>query len=157
MNIHQIGKKKVKLNDSIFLFTKNRTEPFDGYTHCYGLSIKAETQNAKRLQSYRTGLGLTESFWISGAGFSEKHHQLVLTGYDKLWIFRDFEGSDFFSGNSQMHYYNRFSQKEGICVIGEKIYFTDEKNNEFSGFLYKSKKRVFPQSFTLENKKPSSN
>lgn len=146
----------VLLNDSIFLFTKNRTEPFDGYSHCYGLSIRAETQKAERLQSYKAGNGLTESFWISGAGFSIKYHQLVLTGYDKLWIFKDFEGSDFFGGTSQMYYYNRFSQKEGICVIGDKIYYTDEKNNDITGFLYKSTYSVFPKPYTLENKKANS-
>lgn len=140
----------VLLNDSIFLFTKNRTKPFDGYTHCYGLSIKPGKQTAQRLQSYQTGLGLTESFWISGADYSARHKQLVLTGYDKLWIFSDFAGTNFFEGKAERYYYNRFSQKEGICIMGNKIYYTDEKNNDITGFLYKSTQAVFPGPFTVD-------
>ena len=126
----------VYINDSLFLFSKNRTRPFDGYTYCYALPATAGNYIAERKGQYRTGIGLKESYWIAGAALNENGTILALTGYDKLWVFSAFKGTHWFEGISQQFYYNHLSQKESLTFNGNKLLVADEQWSDKGRKLY---------------------
>ncbi|MGB0176678.1 MAG: hypothetical protein ACPF9D_05910 [Owenweeksia sp.] len=127
----------IHIGDSLYLFSKNRTSPFDGYTYCYRLPDVAGEYIAEKVDSFKTGDGLKESYWIAAADFREMPRTLLLLGYDKIWMFYYFQGTRFFSGKHNVLYFNNFTQKESISFFeGNKVLLSDEKNNAKDGKLY---------------------
>ncbi|MDZ7846785.1 MAG: hypothetical protein U5L96_08435 [Owenweeksia sp.] len=59
----------VYANDSLFLFTKNRTQPFSGYTYLYAMPAKPGTYQLSPIDSISLGEGLRELYWVGGAAF----------------------------------------------------------------------------------------
>lgn len=116
--------------DSLYLFSKNRTSPFDGYTRLYKLPDAAGTYSLSPVDSFYTGPGPKETFWITGADISPSAKQLMLLSYDKVWLFSCFSGSDFFGGNVQQLGLSALGQYEGIKFIDETIVYI---SNETSG------------------------
>lgn len=123
----------VQLGDSIYVFTKNRTKPFTGYTYLYGMPAKAGNYTVSRLDSFKTGHGDKSLFWVAGAALSPDKSKLVLLGYDKMWVFTDFEGADFFGGNSKTYAFEELTQKESITFINNKTVLITDELNEFGG------------------------
>ncbi|HBF20218.1 MAG: hypothetical protein CMI36_12595 [Owenweeksia sp.] len=127
----------VHIGDSLYLFSKNRTSPFDGYTYCYRLPDNPGEFIAEKVDSFKTGSGMKESYWIAAADFREDPRTLLLLGYDKVWMFYYFEGTRFFSGKHNVLYFNSFTQKESISFYEDnKVLLSDEKNNSKDGKLY---------------------
>ncbi|MEL7535371.1 MAG: SprB repeat-containing protein, partial [Bacteroidota bacterium] len=113
--------------DSLYLFSKNRTNPFDGYTRLYKLPDNAGTYSVSPVDSFYTGPGPKETFWITGADISPSGKQLMLLSYDKVWLFSCFSGSDFFNGDVQQLSLNSLGQYEGIKFIDENtVYISNE-------------------------------
>lgn len=123
----------VQLRDSIYVFTKNRTKPFTGYTYLYGMPAKVGNYTVSRLDSFKTGHGDKSLFWVAGAALSPDKSKLVLLGYDKMWVFTDFEGADFFGGNSKTYAFEELTQKESITFINNKTVLITDELNEFGG------------------------
>lgn len=114
------------LRDSLFLFTKNRTAPFDGYTRLYGLPALPGTQVASLIDSFYTGPGPKELWWITAADLSPDGRHLALLSSDKLWLFSCFDSPRFFSGSVRQFNF-ALSQKEGIAFrSNEELLITDE-------------------------------
>lgn len=127
----------VHIGDSIYLFTKNRTRPFSGYTYCYRIPDYPGNYVAEKVDSFYTGNGPMEVDWIAGAAYRSEPKTLLLLGYNKLWMFYYFEGTKFFSAKHNILYFDTFTQKEAIAFKeGDKVYLTDEKNNKNDGLLY---------------------
>lgn len=136
-NRHFDMEAMVHIGDSLYLFSKNRTSPFDGYTYCYRLPDVAGDYVAAKVDSFKTGEGVKESYWIAAADFRENPRTLLLLGYDKVWMFYYFKGTRFFSGKHNVLYFNNFTQKESISFYeGNKALISDEKNNKNDGRLY---------------------
>ena len=113
-------------HDSLYLFTKNRTVPFDGYTRLYGLSALPGTRIATLLDSFYTGPGPKELWWITAADLRPDGKQLALLSSDKLWLFSCFEAPRFFSGSVRQLNFG-LSQKEALAYQGNgKLLITDE-------------------------------
>lgn len=126
------------LGDSIYLFTKNRTRPFNGYTYCYRIPDTPGEYLAEKIDSFSTGNGPKEAFWVAGAAYRKNPKTLVLLGYNKLWMFYNFEGTNFFSGKHNVLYFNTFTQKEAVTFFNQnEVLLTDEKNSKDDGNLYK--------------------
>jgi hypothetical protein len=114
-------------NDSLHLFSKNRTDPFTGFTYHYIMPDEPGDYKLLPVDSFKTGDGPMVFFWITGAAINRKDSQLILLSHDRIWMFSDFEGSRFFQGTSRMITLPSYSQKEGICYANENIwYLTDE-------------------------------
>ncbi len=128
----------VVYNDSIFLFTKNRTEPFTGYTYQYGMPARGGHYNLTRLDSFKTGTeGKWDYWWISAATLSPNKKTLVLLGYDKMWTFENFKGSHFLRGKSTTYQFEALSQKEGITFLDDNhLMITDERNRYGGGDVF---------------------
>ncbi|MEM6342801.1 MAG: T9SS type A sorting domain-containing protein [Bacteroidota bacterium] len=113
--------------DSLYLFSKNRTNPFDGYTRLYKMPDNPGTYSVSPVDSFYTGPGPKETFWITGADISPSGKQLMLLSYDKVWLFSCFSGSDFFNGDVQQLSLSALGQYEGIKFIDEAtVYISNE-------------------------------
>lgn len=127
----------VHYHDSIFIFTKNRTKPFTGYTYQYGMPDKPGNYTLTRLDSFLTGYGDQDLFWVSGAALNYNTNVLALLGYDKMWVFKDYSGARFFSGKHKTYSFEFLSQKESIAFLNDnELVITDEKNLFGGGIVY---------------------
>ena len=123
----------VARGDSLYIFTKNRSEPFDGYTHCYGLSKELGVQQAQRLGSLHLGQGIRASFWVAEASL-HRDGRLLLLSYDKIWLLRDFPRS-LKQEEPALETYHLDAMKQWEALTwysGHSVYLADERN-DFSG------------------------
>lgn len=114
------------LNDSLYFFSKNRTDPFDGYTRMYGIPAVPGIQVATVMDSFYTGPGPKELWWVTAADISPDASQLVLLSSDKLWHFSCFTAPRFFDGRvTQFNF--PLTQKEAIAFQSDsRLLLTDE-------------------------------
>lgn len=126
--------------DSLYLFTKNRTNPFNGYTNMYRIPAEAGVHTAVLVDSFFTGLGLKEQYWVTAADISPDGKRMVLLGSDRLWLFHCFAGTDFFGGGVREMRLGGLSQKEAISFLNQtELFITDEQVPIFGGRnLYKT-------------------
>lgn len=125
-------------NHSLYLFSKNRTNPYDGYTKLYKLPDVAGTYVAQLLDSFYTGAGPWPISSITSADISPDNSCVVLITGTQCWLFGGFVGDDFFGGNVQPFVFNgSLTQKEGVCFSSNTgLYITDEKTGPIGGNLY---------------------
>jgi hypothetical protein len=115
-------------NDSLFLFSKNRTSPYDGWTKLYKLPTIPGTFVAQLVDSFQTNtLNLFEGS-ATAADISPNEKSIALISYSKIWLFTDFSGSNFLSGDITTINVTSLSQREGICFVNDtEVYMTDEQ------------------------------
>jgi hypothetical protein len=124
-------------NDSLYLFSKNRSIPYSGYTKYYRLPALAGTFTAELVDSFYGGSGSAWDYQVCGGDISKDGKQLFLLSHDKAWIFSCFNGSDFFSGSMKIFNLYSNTQKEGICYVNDSaLLITDENSYGSGGFLY---------------------
>lgn len=120
-------------NDSIYLFTKNWSSPFTGFTLLYVLpttpgDYKLMPRDSVFLGKYR------EFAWVTGASISDD--KLFLVGTTYVWEFDWSEGVKW--DKMTAHETKHVSQKEAIDVIGSTVFITDESTGGY-GNLYRLK------------------
>lgn len=121
----------------LYLFTKNRTEPFDGYSNLYVMGDYASNQKAKMIDRFKTCTSDKYQCWITSAALSPNKKQLALLGSNKMWIFKNWEGNDFFSGSVKEIDLGMVTQKEAITFYNDSIVIlADEKFKGIGGNLY---------------------
>lgn len=122
--------------DNFYLFTKNRSSKFDGTTLLYQVPNKAGNHPAKLLSSFKTCDNFNHCA-VTSADISPDGKKVALLSSDKVWIFTDFTSNNFLSGKVEQIDLKNFTQKEGICFVGnDKLYITDEKDKKTGGKLY---------------------
>ena len=122
------------VGDSVFLFSKNWSEPFDGYTKMYGADLSRDSLGVLYpLDSFKIGDSRLLHSVTSADISDEKLYLLFANG---CWTF-DVSSGVGFSSPEEISF-NHFSQKEAISVFGNTIYITDESTLGF-GNLYKYK------------------
>lgn len=123
--------------NSLFLFSKNRTDPFTKYTTVYELPAAPGTYIANKVDSIFLGDGPKELYQITAADISEDGNRLVLMSYEKMYIMHDFPYRDFNGGRMQMLEFNNLSQKESVVFANDStLYISDEKSVLGGGNLY---------------------
>lgn len=128
----------VWLRDTLHLFTKNRTSPFDGWIKHYTLPSKPGNYAAQLRDSFKAGGFLKELFWVTGAALSPDNQTLALISSDKVYTFSGFSGSAFFSGNFETIALGDISQKEAIAFENQTtLWISDEANSLQSAGLYR--------------------
>ncbi|HMG14595.1 MAG TPA: hypothetical protein VK590_04060 [Saprospiraceae bacterium] len=119
----------VVMNDTIFLFTKDRTEPYLSQTLLYTLPASPGFHIAHYKSTYLTNVPVFLQGSITGAALSPDKKTLALLAYPRMWVFKNFKGTDFFSGKVSVLQFDSYSQKEGIAFIDNcKVYISDEIN-----------------------------
>lgn len=119
----------IHFDENLYLFTKNW---LDAETNCYVLPNTAGTHEAALFSSFNTACLITGATTLPG------NESLVLIGYNQnggsyTWLFKGFEGDDFFNGENDQMIWTILSQIEGVCYADpNSIYISSE---EFAGIL----------------------
>ena len=115
----------------LYLFSKNRTEPFDGDTNLYKIGDHADNYQADFISNFNTCTTHEKLCWITSAALSPDRTKLVLLDSERLWLFENWQGDNFFSGDAYKIDLGIVTQKEAVTFSDNNtIIFTDE---EFSG------------------------
>ena len=121
----------------LYLFTKNRTKPFDGYTNLYRMEDYASNQRAQKVSRFKTCQAGKYQCWITGAAISPNRKTLALLGSNKIWIFKNWKGDDFFSGEVTDIDLGLITQKEAITFMNDSlVVIADENFRGIGGNLY---------------------
>ncbi len=127
------------LKGKLHLFSKNRTNPFSGYTYEYIIDSKPGQYTVSPIDSFKTGPGPMLFFWVTGAAISADYSQMILLSHDRLWLFYPLNPDFPLKSPVKQVTLNHFSQKEGICFSDpNRIWITDEVNTTINngGKLY---------------------
>lgn len=126
----------VVLGDSIYLITKNRTEPFDGKIHVYRIPKAAGSYHATKVVEYDTKGKHKLNWWVTDAILY--HHDLYLLSHNKLFKIAAFSQHPSRPEEVKILQFSHFSQKEAITCDGKgNFYMTDEKFKFLGGKFYK--------------------
>lgn len=114
-------------DDSLYLFTKCRTEPFTGITNIYVLPDEPGEYTARKIAS----LQLCSSDWrfcsVTAADYSAEYNFIVLLTYSRLYVVTDFDGNDFSRVRLKSYQLSFVRQREAICFKSKNSwYMTDE-------------------------------
>gem|GEM_PF-197151 len=123
----------VHLNGNLFLFTKNRSEPFSGYTRMYRVPDAPGTYAAQLLDSFYAGPGPALTDWITAADISPDRQKLVLLSYNKLWLFPCRNGRPLLSGAAvSIPFSGGTTLKEGVVFTdNQRVAISDEALTTF--------------------------
>lgn len=137
-------------NDSLYIFTKCRTEPWDGNSYVYSLATNKKKQKANFLSTFYVG---KSGWWqdaITGADIQGEY--CYLTTYNRLMIYRLDEGKLLFDHRI---YLKPITQKEAIAVNSQgRMIVADERQTALGGgYLYEVPKAVIDSSPKKKKKK----
>lgn len=124
-----------------YLFTKNRTEPFDGISKVYKIEIDAGRTSIQQVGEIQ----LCNAGWypcsVTSASYNHETGQLVLLTYAKILIFDNFDFDDIETNKYKEIPLGKIEQFEAICNQSKDyIYLTSEKHKILGGNkLYKAK------------------
>jgi hypothetical protein len=143
----------VSIGDSLYIFTKNRTRPFTGYTKIYRLPSRPGAYEAVLHDSLFLG---TDSMldWVTSADTSPDGRSLVLLSHNRIWHVTGFPHRRFSGGTIKRFNLNSFSHKAGICFDSDNtFYIIDELELGFLG----GKIYTFglPQALDMTEKRPA--
>ncbi len=127
-------------NDSLFILTKNRTEPFDGVSRVYYLpSIENAEGKVEAIHLYDLQLNATNWMEESITDAYLCNDKLYVLTYSKIYSFI-WNGSEF--NEKKVYEFDSFTQKEGLTLDKKHFYLTDEDESIISGgnHLYKLKR-----------------
>ncbi len=124
-------------NDTLFLFSKNRSTPLNGYSKMYKLPAQPGNMIAQLVDSVYLGSTI-ETARVTAADFHRQTGELILLTARKLVSFKNYPGSRFFSGDRVEYVFSTFpGQNEGIVFIApNRLYMTEEGSGSLAGFLY---------------------
>lgn len=123
-------------NNHLYIFTKNRTNPFNGVILLYRIPATKGTHKAT-LISEITLCAKPKSCMITAADISPNQEKVVLLAHDRIWILTEFDQDDFFSGTITEIPLEHYSQKEAICFkTDDLLYLSDEKMGPTGNNLY---------------------
>jgi hypothetical protein len=128
--------------DSLHLFSKDRSDPSTGFTKHYTLPTEGGSYTANLVDSFEVE---NPSFFlaITAADINEDGTEMVLLSADKIWLFNNFNSTNYFGGDVSVLNLSVFSQKEGICYRNGFLYITDEQSFGLGGKIYRVDTRLF--------------
>ncbi|MGB4205239.1 MAG: T9SS type A sorting domain-containing protein [Bacteroidales bacterium] len=124
-------------DDSLFLFTKNRTNPFNGFCKLYKLPALPGNHIAQLIDSVYIGSD-TQTGRVTSADINRSSGELVLLTSSKIVSFRNYPGNEFFKGNRIDYNFKSLpGQVEGIAfVTPNKLYMSSEGLGIIPGKLF---------------------
>ncbi|MEZ4688559.1 MAG: T9SS type A sorting domain-containing protein [Bacteroidia bacterium] len=126
-------------SDSLHIFTKNRTNPFDGWVYHYRFPDQPGNYTVARVDSFFTGGNLKESYWVTAADLSPDGERMVLLSSDKMWVFACYPGRDFFKGYGLEVGLFVLTQKEGLVFVdNRRLFMADERFLVTGGKVYQA-------------------
>lgn len=126
----------IYLENSLYLFTKNRIKKSKGITKLYKIPTTSGQHIAKLIGEYKICKNNSDCF-ITGAAINKKNDKIVLLAHDKVFLLCDFKGDNLWTGNIQKIKLHHNSQKEGICFKNDStLFIIDEKTGHKKASLY---------------------
>lgn len=120
-------------NDNFYIFTKSRVKNEIGRTFLYKVNNVQDYKPAKKYGVFKARLisDFTtcpeKGCWITGADISRDGKKMVLVNHRSAWIFTNFKGDNFFSGDAKEYPFLHDSQKESITFKNNRtLYVADE-------------------------------
>ncbi len=126
-------------NDSIFLFIKDRSKPFEGKTLMYQIPATLGDHTAVLKGEFRTLKTKSEGA-ITSADISPSGLKVAMISKRNVWIFTEFTGTDFFGGKAKVIALPVEYQMEGVVFADDcLLYLTNEKDGGHFSALHKLK------------------
>ena len=123
-------------NDHFYIFTKNRANPFTGEALIYRVPAKKGSYNATLVGKIKTCED-GDTCKITSADISPDGKTVVLLGYGKLWMLRDFPEDNFSKGNLTEIDLGIRTQLESVCFKdANTLLLSDEVRDNEGGNLY---------------------
>lgn len=132
--------------DALYIFSKNRTNPYTGYTRIYRLPQEPGTHVAELVDSIYTGKGNMMENWVTDAAVNPDKNMLALLGHDKIWLITNFEDATFSKGKITLINLPHFTHKAGLAFMDNTtLYVVDEKEFDIlGGNIYKINLGLLP-------------
>jgi hypothetical protein len=122
---------------SLYLFTKNRSAPFNGYSKIYKLSAEPGKHVAQLIDSIYVGEGPMINNWITSADLSPDKKTLALLFHDRIWFLVNFKENKFSTATIYQLDLKHYSHKAGLCFKDNRtIFIVDELEVIIGGKLY---------------------
>lgn len=119
----------VYISDSLYLFTKNRTSPFDGKCMIYKLPCTAGTHEAQ-LHNYII-IGKRDWYRDAVTAADYKNHKLFLLTYNRVISYSFKDGKIKYLAHQT---FNPITQKEALAIgPNNKLYLADERHKLMGG------------------------
>lgn len=131
----------VEINDSFYLFTKNRSKGFNGSFYVYKIPNKPGNFKAERIAELNSGKSYDRAA-ITGASFDINSKQIALVTHTKVLLIPFTDDNSFKQENITTVELNHNSQKESVTFKdANTLYIADEKENknDIGGNVYKFK------------------
>lgn len=120
---------------NVYVFTKSRLKNAHGKTSLYRIPATEGTYKATLISSFTTCNEL--ECWSTSAAISSDGKKVALLNHKSVWLFTDFTGDDFFSGQATEFPFGHRSQKESVCFKdANTLYISDERRWGEGGKLY---------------------
>jgi hypothetical protein len=128
----------IEWDGSLFLFTKNRSAPFVGFSKIYKLSAEPGQRVAELVDSVFVGDGPMINNWVTSADLSPDKKTLALLFHDRIWFVRNFKPGKFSTGLIYELNLNHYTHKAGLCFKdNHTLFIVDElEANILGGKLY---------------------
>jgi len=126
-------------DDELFLFTKNRTLPFDGIVKIYSLPAKQGKYKAKLIGKIKLCTAGWQFCSITGMSYHKKSNTIALLTYSRLFLLKNFTENNFWEGELISYQIPLIKQREAISFYKKNtLFMTDEYKRGFGGGnLYK--------------------
>ena len=126
------------INDSLYLFSKDYTVPFKGQTKVYKLSKSPTKQVAKLVTLISTNDQNYNLGQITDAAISPNKKVIVLLANSGMYVFDNYEISNFWNGRKRFFQFDSKLQREGVSFLNDSIiYLTNEFSTNGDAALYK--------------------
>ncbi len=116
--------------DSLYIFTKDRTNPYLGYTWLYRVPADTGYHAAELIDSFNTQQ-TNFVFSVTGAAISPNGQQIALLGATRVWLLTNFTGARFFDGTVQVLPLSGISQREAIDFVGNNQLYIGNESSPF--------------------------
>ncbi len=138
-NLHYDTEAIFYAKDSLYLITKNRSHPFSGKALIYRIPAKKGKYKATYLGEFIPCTDFS-TCKITAADISQDGKTIALLGYGKLWLFTNFNLSNFFEGDLKTIDLGSTTQLESISFLNnETLLLSDEELHKTGRNLYSYK------------------
>ncbi|WP_340064506.1 hypothetical protein [Ascidiimonas aurantiaca] len=111
----------------LYIFTKNRTQPFTGETLLYKIPATPGNHKAK-LVGKKVLCTDRKSCSVTSADISPDGKKVVLLAHDRIWVLTHFTNDRFLEGTIDEIHLGHYSQKESLCFTNDNtLYISDEQ------------------------------
>jgi hypothetical protein len=126
--------------DSLYLLTKNRSNPTNGYTKLYSLPAESGTFVAKLIDSFYVDEDMTRSR-ITAADYHPIINKMAMLTRTQIIEFSNLKDGNIFKAAHKRYFFNsRTNQVEALAYLDENTFYMSDEgspNNNVPGALYK--------------------